>query len=320
MPLHPHIQTALAAGVGLPAYSELPIAQARAQAKRAYPPNPSPVAVAAVRDLFIPGPDGAGSVIPMRIYTPAGPGPHPLVMFFHGSGFVILDLDTHDDICRRLCAGAASVVASVDYRLAPEHKFPAAPDDCLAATRWMAANASEFDADETRIVVAGDSAGGCLAAVTALRIRDEGGPALRGQLLLYPVTDYPSASADSYRAFGVGYGLTSQSMQWFWHQYLTHASQAGHPHVSPLRTEAPAGLASACILVAQYDVLFDEGMAFAHKLRQAGVPTVARSYDGMNHGFLKYAGVLEQADAAIADACGWLKNVLRDEPSKVPHG
>lgn len=320
MPLHPHIQSALAAAVSMPAYSELPIAQARAQAKKAYPPNPSPIPVGSVRDLFIPGAGGADSVIPMRIYTPAGSGPHPLVVFFHGSGFVILDLDTHDDICRRLCAGAACVVASVDYRLAPEHKFPAAPDDCLAATRWVAANAAEFDADATRIVVAGDSAGGCLAAVTALRIRDEGGPALRGQLLFYPVTDYPSAPGGSYRAFGAGHGLTGQGMLWFWEQYLAQASDAVHPYASPMRAPVPAGLPSACILTAEYDVLLDEGMAFAHKLRAAGVPTVARSYAGMNHGFLKYAGVLGEADAAVADACGWLKNILHGEPSKVAHG
>ena len=320
MPLHPHIQNALAAGVGLPAYSQLPIDQARAQARKAYPPNPKPVPVGTVRDLFIPGPDGADSVIPMRIYTPAGVGPHPLLMFFHGSGFVILDLDTHDDLCRRLCAGAACVVASVDYRLAPEHKFPAAPDDCLTATRWMAVNAAEFDVDATRMVVAGDSAGGCLAAVTALRIRDEGGPVLRGQLLFYPVTNYPSTPGDSYRAFGSGYGLSSEGMTWFWDQYLTQPSDAEHPHASPIRTQQPAGLPSACILTAQYDVLVDEAAAFAHKLREAGVPTVARSYEGMNHGFLKYAGILEQADAAVADACDWLKGVLHNDGSKALNG
>jgi len=320
MPLHPHIQTALAAGVGLPAYSQLPIDQARAQARKAYPPNPKPVQVGAVRDLYIPGSPGADGAIPMRIYTPAGAGPHPVVMFFHGSGFVILDLDTHDDLCRRLCAGAACVVASVDYRLAPEHKFPAAPDDCLAATRWMAANADEFDVVATRMVVAGDSAGGCLAAVTALRIRDEGGPALRGQLLFYPVTDYPSAPGDSYRAFGAGYGLSSDGMTWFWDQYLSQPSDAEHPHASPTRTQQAAGLPSACILTAQYDVLVDEAAAFAHKLREAGVPTVERSYEGMNHGFLKYAGILDQADAAVADACDWLKGVFHNDESKALHG
>ena len=317
MPLHAVIQTALAAAVGMPAYYELPIAEARAQAKKGYPANPSPVPVGAVRDVIIPGPAG---VIPVRLYTPTGPGPHPLVVFFHGSGFVLLDLDTHDDICRRLCAGASCLVASVDYRLAPEYKFPAAPDDCLAATRWLAANAAEFNGDPNRIVVAGDSAGGCLAAVTALRIRDEGGPALLGQLLFYPVTDYPSTPRDSYRAFGAGYGLTSQGMLWFWHQYLADVSEADHHLASPLRTRVPAGLPSTCVLTAEYDVLHDEGMAFAHMLREAGVPAIARSYAGMNHGFLKYAGVLEEAGAAVEDACRWLREVTQADAPGASHG
>ena len=196
MALHPVIQQALALAAGLPAYSEIPIAQARAQAMAPYLALKSPVEVAAVRDLAI---DGPGGPLPLRVYTPAGVGPHPLLVFFHGSGFVVLGLDSHDDLCRRLCAGASCVVVSVDYRLAPEHKFPAAPDDCLAATRWAAAHAQAFGADTSRIVLAGDSAGGCLAAVTALRLRDEGGPALHGQLLFYPVTDYPSVLPQSYR-------------------------------------------------------------------------------------------------------------------------
>ena len=312
MPLHPVIQTALAAAEGMPAYFELPIAEARVQAKKAYPANPAPVPVGAVRELRVPGPAG---VMGVRLYTPSGQGPHPLLVFFHGSGFVMLDLDTHDDICRRLCAGASCVVASVDYRLAPEHKFPAAPDDCLAATRWLAAHALEIDADASRIVVAGDSAGGCLAAVTALRIRDEGGPALRGQLLFYPVTDYPSEPRNSYRAFGAGYGLTSEGMAWFWDQYLADPAAANHHHASPLRAHSPAGLPAACVLVAEFDVLHDEGKAYARLLRQAGIPVVQRSYAGMNHGFLKYAGVLEEASAAVRDACDWLRSVLAPVPA-----
>lgn len=317
MPLHPVIQTALAAAEGVPTYDMLPIAEARAQAKKAYPVNPAPVAVGAVRDLTIPGPAGKLAV---RLYTPAAPGPHPLLVFFHGSGFVLLDLDTHDDICRRLCSGASCLVASVDYRLAPEHKFPAAPDDCLAAVRWLAANAALIDADAARIAVAGDSAGGCLAAVTALRIRDEGGPALRGQLLFYPVTDYPSTPGNSYTAFGTGYGLTSQGMLWFWDQYLADPSAAAHAHASPLRAQTPAGLPSACVLVAQYDVLHDEGRAYAKFLREGGVPAFERSYAGMNHGFLKYAGAVPEAGAAVRDACDWLKTVMQPQPERARDG
>ena len=311
MALHPVIQQALALAAGLPAYSEIPIAQARAQAMAPYLALKSPVEVAAVRDLAI---DGPGGPLPLRVYTPAGVGPHPLLVFFHGSGFVVLGLDSHDDLCRRLCAGASCVVVSVDYRLAPEHKFPAAPDDCLAATRWAAAHAQAFGADTSRIVLAGDSAGGCLAAVTALRLRDEGGPALHGQLLFYPVTDYPSVLPQSYRSYGTGYGLTSAGTLWFWDQYLPHPGAAAHPHASPLRMETATGLPPAFVVVAEYDVLRDEGEAYARRLQAAGIATVSRCAAGMNHGFLKYAASIPEAAAAITYACDWLSATWGREP------
>ena len=308
MALHPVIQAALSSAAGLPAYDTLPIAQARAQAKLGYPNRKEPVPVGEVRNLNIPGPGGA---LALRIYSPAVQGPSPVVVFFHGSGFVILDLDTHDDICRRLCVGAACVVVSVDYRLAPEHQFPAAPDDCLAATRWVAAHAGEFGGDASRIVVAGDSAGGCLAAVTAQRIRDEGGPQLQGQLLWYPVTDYPTAIPGSYLAYGSGFGLTQAGIQWYWSQYLEDASAGRHSHASPLRVSSTANLPSAYVLVAEFDVLRDEGEAFARRLAEGGVDTVTCRWASMNHGFLKYTGVIREADTAMADACAWLKRVFQ---------
>lgn len=308
MPLHPVIQTALAAAIGSVPYHALLVPQARAQARRGYPKIDPPFAVGAVHDLQIPGPGGAMRI---RIYLPQADSPYPVVVFFHGSGFVVLDLDSHDDICRRLCAGASCMVVSVDYRLAPEHKFPAAPDDCLAATRWVAEHAAAYGGDATRMVVAGDSAGGCLAAVTALRIRDEGGPALRGQLLWYPVTNYPSVPPNSYAACGSGYGLTHEGMLWFWEQYLTDTSAQSHPHASPLRMDTTVGLPSTYVMVAEFDVLRDEGEAFARRLSDSGVETVSRCQAGMNHGFLKYTGVIEEADAAMADACSWLRRVLQ---------
>ena len=308
MPLHSVIQAALSAAVESPPYHALPIAQARALARQAYPNRKVPVPVGEVFDLTIPGPGGA---LALRIYRPSGQGLHPVIVFFHGSGFVILDLDSHDDICRRLCAGASCVVVSVDYRLAPEHKFPAAPDDCLAATRWTALHAAEFGGDASRMAVAGDSAGGCLAAVTALRVRDEGGPRLQAQLLWYPVTDYPTSPTNSCLAYGAGFGLTQDGMRWFWDQYLEHPSAASHCHASPLRMATVAGLPSAYVLVAEFDVLRDEGEAFARRLSEGGVETVTSRWASMNHGFLKYAGVLDEADAAMADACAWLKNVLQ---------
>ena len=159
--------------------------------------------------------------------------------------------------------------------------------------------------------MAGDSAGGCLAAVTALRLRDEGGPALSGQLLFYPVTDYPSVLPQSYHRYGTGYGLTSAGMSWFWDQYLPHPGAAAHPHASPLRMETAAGLPPAWVVVAEYDVLRDEGDAYARRLQAAGIATESRCADGMNHGFLKYAGVVPEARAEIDAACRWLAQVLR---------
>ena len=308
MPLHSVIQAALSAAAESPPYHALPIAQARALARQGYPNRKVPVPVGEVSDLSIPGPGGA---LALRIYRPSGPGLHPVIVFFHGSGFVILDLNSHDDICRRLCAGASCVVVSVDYRLAPEHKFPAAPDDCLAATRWPALHAAEFGGDALRMAVAGDSAGGGLAAVTALRVRDAGGPRLQGQLLWYPVTDYPTSPTNSCLAYGAGFGLTQDGMQWFWDQYLEDPSAANHCYASPLRMATVAGLPSAYVMVAEFDVLRDEGEAFARRLSEGGVETVTCRWASMNHGFLKYAGVIEEADAAMADACAWLKNVLQ---------
>ena len=313
MPLHPVIHKALTLAAGSVPYHTLPIALARAQARQAYPMVNPPFPVGAVHDLQIPGP---GGTMGLRIYRPIGEGTHPVVVFFHGSGFVVLDLDSHDNICRRLCAGASCVVVSVDYRLAPEHKFPAATDDCLAATRWAAKHAGAYGGDEARMAVAGDSAGGCLAAVTALRIRDEGGPALRGQLMWYPVTDYPSKPPGSYGAYGSGFGLTHEGMLWFWDQYLPESSAASHPHASPFRMQTMVGLPSAYVIVAEFDVLRDEGEAFAHRLNACGVEVVTGCQAGMNHGFLKYAGMIEEADAAIDDACVWLRRVLQIETSR----
>lgn len=304
MPLHPVIARALSAAQGATPYWQLPIDQARAQARLAYLRGDAPFEVASVRDISMPGPAGPLAV---RIYVPPGPGPHPLMVFFHGSGFVILDLDTHDDLCRRLCAGANCVVASVDYRLAPEHPFPAAPDDCLAATRWLSAQAADLGADARRLVLAGDSAGGCLAAVTSARIRDEGGPAVCGQLLLYPVTDAPAPDRESYARFGSGHGLSTEGMQWFWEQYVGAGMTELHPHAAPLRAASLRGLPSTYLMTAEFDVLRDEGEAYAARLREENIPVEFHRAASMNHGFLKYAGKLEAVDAEVARACEWLQ-------------
>jgi acetyl esterase len=210
-------------------------------------------------------------------------------------------------MCRNLCEGGGCVVVSVDYRLAPEAKFPAAPDDCLAATRWAVANAGALGADPSRVVVAGDSAGGNLAAVTALRARDEGGPALLGQLLIYPVTDYVTPGTPSMAENAEGYGLTRQGMAWFWDHYLADPSQAAHPHASPLRSNNLSGLPPGLVVTAEYDPLRDEGEYYGRALQAAGVPTEIVRWDGMNHGFFFFVGIVGKSGEAMAQSCAWLR-------------
>jgi acetyl esterase len=233
------------------------------------------------------------------------------MVFFHGSGFVLCSLDTHDGMCRNLAAGIGCVVVSVDYRLAPEHKFPAGPDDCLEATRWAAAHAAELGADPARIMLAGDSAGGNMAAVTALRVRDEGGPALSGQMLLYPVTDYHTPGTPSYAENADSYGLTRDTMEWFWAHYLNDAAEADHPYASPLRAPSLTGLPPAYVMSAEYDPLRDEAELYGERLRAAGVATEITRRPGMNHGFLFWAGLVGGADAAMAEACAWARRIFQ---------
>jgi acetyl esterase len=308
MPVDPQIQALLDRGTGVPATHTLPVAEARRLYEARIAVMAPPATVAKVDQRRIDGPVGP---IELRIYTPAGTGPFPLMVFFHGSGFVLCSLDTHDGMCRNLAAGVGCVVVSVDYRLAPEHKFPAGPDDCLAATRWAALNAATFDADPLRVVVAGDSAGANMAAVTALRVRDEGGPALSGQMLLYPVTDYHTPGTPSYEQNADGYGLSRDTMKWFWAHYLRDATDADHPYASPLRAEDLGGLPPAYVLSAEYDPLRDEAERYGERLRAAGVPVEITRRAGMNHGFMFWVGLVGGADSAMADACAWARRVLR---------
>jgi len=262
--------------------------------------------VASVEDRHIPGP---ARDIRVRIYRPDRRDARPVVAFFHGGGFLICSIETHDAMCRRLCRLGEAVVVSVEYRLAPEHKFPAAPDDCLAATKWVAAHAAALGGDPARLVVAGDSAGGNLAAVTALRARDEGGPKLRAQMLIYPVADHHSVQRPSYTEHGVGCGLTRTTMMWFWDQYLTDPAEGAHPHASPLRATSLAGLPQAYIVTGGYDLLRDEGEAYAAGLRAAGVAVDLVRYEDMNHGFLNWVGLIDRSTEAMAAACAWLRQI-----------
>jgi acetyl esterase len=298
-----------------PDLSSLPAAQARAtvraQGAAARQAAGAPEVVARVDDRAVPGPGGE---IPVRIYWPAEPvtTPPPAVVFFHGGGFVICDLDSHDATCRGLANGAGVVVVSVDYRLAPEDKFPAAAEDAYAATVWVAANAAELGADPARLAIAGDSAGGNLTAVVALMARDRGGPTLAFQLLVYPVTDLsPSRHGHaSQTENGRGYFLTTQDMEWFRAQYLPHDADGSDPLASPLLADDLAGLPPALVMTAEYDPLRDEGEAYGRRLSDAGVPTEVIRYPGMFHGFFSMGAFLPTARQANQRAYDALRVAL----------
>lgn len=307
MPVDPQIQAILDATAGLPAAHTLSVAENRLRMEQRPREGLRVPPVARVQDRTIAGPGGP---LALRIYTPLGEGPFPLLVFFHGSGFVVCSLETHDILCRNLCAGSGGVVVSVDYRLAPEHKFPAGLADCLHATRWAAREANTLNADPRRIGLGGDSAGGNLATVTAIRIRDEGGPALAAQLLLYPVTDCCEPASQSYRENAEGYGLTARQMAWFFDHYLTDPTEGANPLVSPLRADRLAGLPPALIYTAEYDVLRDEAEHYAERLGDAGVPVTLHRWPGMNHGFMQWAGRVDRATAAVDAASQWLRETL----------
>ena len=307
MPVDPQIQALLDKGTGVPATHTLSVGDARTQYEARVAIMAPPASVGPVTERIIPGPGGD---LKLRIYHPEGQGPFPLLAFFHGSGFVLCSLDTHDGMCRNLCAGSACIVVSVDYRLAPEHRFPAGLDDCVFATRWIANHASELNGDAGRLAVGGDSAGGNLAAALALRIRDEGGPRLCGQLLIYPVTDYHTPGTPSYQENAEGYGLTRDTMRWFWNHYLGDPAEAAHPYASPLRAQDLGGLPTALVVTAEYDPLRDEGEYYAEKLRAAGTSCVTSRWQGMNHGFFFWVGLVDKAGEAMAESCAWLRGIF----------
>ncbi len=309
MPLHPQIQAMIEAAASLPRLETMSVAAARQRYEAVVVNQPVPRSVGEVADRTIEGPGGP---LRLRVYRPldAPAGPLPLLVFFHGSGFVLCSLETHDGMCRNLCAGSGYVVVSVDYRLAPEHKFPAATDDCLAATRWIGLHAAELEGDAARIVVCGDSAGGNLAAVTAVRARDEGGPALAGQLLIYPVTGHYTKPTRSWEENGAGCGLTREGMSWFLDHYLRSPADALNPLVTPLESASLAGLPPALVQVAEYDLLRDEGVAYADMLKAAGVPTTLTCWPGMNHGFMQWAGHVDVAGSAMDEATLWLRAIV----------
>lgn len=267
-----------------------------------------PEQVHKVEDRTVPGRMGE---IPVRIYTPEGQGPHPVLIFFHGGGWVIGDIAGYDTVCRQLTNRTPCIVISVEYRLAPEHPFPAAPEDCYAATKWVADNAASFNGDPTRLAVGGDSAGGNLSAVISLMARDEGGPKLALQVLIYPATDYIEPRTQSSIDNGQGYLLTYDSMVWFSNHYLKPGFDRDDWRAFPLRAKDLHGLPPALIITAEYDPLRDEGEQYAERLREAGVPVQLSRYDSMIHGFISMAGMVSRTNDAINECAAALHEAFQ---------
>lgn len=264
--------------------------------------------VGRVENRTIPGPHGP---IPVRLYWPAGSDKKKLPVYvnFHGSGYVVLGLDTHDNACRAICKGAECIVVGVDYRKGPEHRFPKASDDCWASTVWTAQHCAELGGDPKRIAVGGDSAGGCLATVVAQRAKSEGGPKLVFQLLVYPVTD-TREDTPSYKTFAEGYLLTAELMHWFFDRYFNNEAEKATVTAAPIRAKDLSGLPPALLMTASHDPLYDEGVAYAKKLQAAGVPTEYVNYQGHIHGFWTATGRFDIAAKAHATAIAALRRAF----------
>jgi len=308
MPLDPQAQALLDQfqALGAQALSSMSVADARRAMETLASMRTAPPPIRSAVDRRIPGPAGD---IPVRVYTPDGTAPLPLLVYFHGGGWVLGGIETHDATCRELANGAECVVVSVDYRLAPEHKFPAAAEDCFAATRWVAAHAAELGADAQRLAVGGDSAGGNLAAVVAQMARDRGGPRLVFQLLIYPATMAAFDTA-SYRDNAEGYLLTTADMRWFWDHYLARSNDAANPYASPLMGTL-TGVPPALVVTAEFDPLRDEGEQYARRLQEAGVATRLSRYDGMIHGFFGMTQMIDKAKQAVQEASAQLRQAFR---------
>jgi acetyl esterase len=292
---------------GRPALDTLPPPEARAQsaANRAAV-QPDPPAMQSVEDMRIAAPHGA---IPVRVFKPLTLPNADLaagLVYYHGGGWVIGDLDGYDVVCRELATKAGLVVVSVDYRLAPEHKFPAAVDDCIAATDWVARNAAKLGIDADRLFVGGDSAGGNLAAVVSMHARDNAGPRIKGQVLVYPVTDL-AMSTPSYADPETGVLLTHSLMRWFRDHYLTDHKQIDDWRASPLRMSNLKGLPPAFVLTCGADPLHDEGEEFARRLKHAGNDVIHVDYPGQFHAFLTMGRLLPEANKLVGEITGWLK-------------
>ena len=268
---------------------------------------PDPMPIAETRDVAIPGPGGP---IPARLYRSAKDGNLPVLVFFHGGGWIVGNIESHDGICRHLANRAEGAVLSIDYRMGPEHKFPAAVEDCFAATTWAAGNAESLGVDPGRLAVGGDSAGGNLAAVVSLLARDKAAPRIAYQVLIYPATD-AAMGHDSIARYAEGYVLTRATMRWFYEQYLRIPDDAADWRVSPLLASDLSRLPPAYVLTAGYDPLCDEGDAYATRLAAAGVPVTHRRFPGQVHGFVTNGRVIHAAETALDEIAVALKQAWK---------
>lgn len=301
----PEVAAMLAAlDAGFPDVAAMDAAEARAAIRARRGPLQRLPEMRETHDLTI---DGPGGRLPLRVFRPHHDGAAlPVIVFAHGGGFVFCDLDSHDEFCRSMAAGVGAVVISVDYRLAPEHPAPAAHDDMLAALRWAAANAATYGGDPARIALAGDSAGGNLAATVAIAVRDGGGPALAAQILLYPVID-DDFDTESYRRFGTGHYNTTSAMRWYWQNYAPHGTD--DVRLVPTRAASLAGLPPAVVVTAELDPPCAAGDAYARRLAKDGVAVRHRRYDGLFHGFLTIPS-LAATRTARAEVWAMVRDVL----------
>ncbi|MGY1689795.1 alpha/beta hydrolase [Geodermatophilus sp. SYSU D01105] len=308
MPLDPQAQALLAAmeAQGAPDISQLSVSQARDMANSFREMQGDLVQVASVGDRTVPGPDGS---LPVRIYTPNG-SPRGAIVYFHGGGWVIGNIEVVDAPCRALADATGCVVVSAQYRLAPESAYPAAAEDCYAVTSWVAEHLAELGTEPAGLVVAGDSAGGNLAAAVALMARDRGGPTIAFQALVYPVTDLADMSTDSYRENAEGYLLTAASMRWFRDHYVPDEDRRREPYASPVYAEDLSGLPPAFIATMEYDPLRDDGEKYGELLRQAGVPVTVQRYDGQVHGLFWLGGMCDRYSALMDDLTREVKAAL----------
>ena len=310
MAVHPQAQAFLDQAAAGPALHEMPVADARAMFEAMAAMSGPPEAVASVDDLTVPGPGGP---IPVRVYRPDTPtdAPLPVTMWFHAGGFTVGSLESHDPLCRAIANASAGIVVAVDYRRAPENKFPAPVDDAWAALQWVAAHAPELGGDPARLAVAGDSVGGCLATVMTLMARDQDGPALRFQALVYPDVDFRFTSP-SWTTMGHDYFVTIEAARWLRDNYLSDESEALDWRVSPVLADDLHDLPPALLICPEFTPIRDDVEAYASRLTDAGVPTTYSLYAGMLMGFVSMAGIIDAGRAAIDEIGTALRKAFAD--------